>query len=101
MGAEIIIAVNLYNNTFPFKMEYLKKPVLNSMAVSRITYEMMIYSLANENLKNADLVINPSIWEGDFNLFKNFVINKETTIEDGERAVREVVPAIKKLIYQS
>lgn len=101
MGAEVIVAVNLYNNFFPFKMEYLKKQVLNSMTVSRITYEMMIYSLANENLKNADVVINPRIWEGELNLFKNFVINKETTIEDGERAAREAIPAIKKLIYQT
>jgi len=100
MGADIVIAVNLYDNVFPFKKEYLKKQTINSLSVSRITYQMMIYSLANENLKNADVVISPKIWEGEFNIFKNFTINQEVTIEDGQRAAGEAVAVIKRLLQE-
>jgi NTE family protein len=97
MGADIVIAVNLYNNIFPFKMEYLKKQKLTSLTISRISYQMMLYTLAHENVKKADFVINPKIWEGHFNLFKNFV-NNQTTVEDGEEAAKKIIPAIKKLL---
>ena len=96
MGADIVIAVNLYSNIFPFKMEYLKKPRLNLLAVSRIGYQMVLYNLALENIKKADFVINPKIWEGHFNIFKNFINNK-TTIEDGREATKQIIPQLKKL----
>jgi len=97
MGADIVIAVNLYNNIFPFKMEYLKKPRLNLLAISRIGYQMVLYNLALENIKKADFVINPKIWEGNFNIFKNLIGNT-TTIEDGRKATREIIPQIKRLL---
>jgi len=97
MGADIVVAVNLYSNIFPFKLEYLKKPKITSLAVSRITYQMMLYSLAKENVKEADVVINPKIWEGHFDIFKKFV-NNRSTIEDGETAAREMIPKLKQLL---
>jgi len=97
MGADIVIAVNLYNNIFPFKMEYLKKPRLNLLAISRIGYQMVLYNLALENCKKADIVINPIIPEGYFNIFKNF-INNRTTIKDGREAAKKVIPQIKKIL---
>ncbi|KKR42879.1 MAG: hypothetical protein UU51_C0004G0004 [Microgenomates group bacterium GW2011_GWC1_41_20] len=99
MGADIVVAVNLYGKMFPYKREYLKKQELSLISVTRITYQMLIESLASENTKEADIVINPKIWEGEFNIFKNLINNQETTIEDGERAARDVIPAIKKLLY--
>jgi len=57
---------------------------------------MVLYNLALENIKNADFVINPKIWEGHFNIFKNFINNK-TTIEDEREATREMIPQLKKL----
>jgi NTE family protein len=97
MGADIVVAVNLYNNIFPFKLEYLKKPRLTSFAISRISYQMVLYSLAKEDVKAADIVINPKIWEGYFDIFNKFINNK-TTIEDGQRAARAMMPAIKRLL---
>ena len=99
MNPDIIVAVNLYGRMFPFGRAYLKKQELSLVSVTRITYQMLIESLASENIKEAHIVINPKIWEGETNVFKNFVSNQETTIEDGERAAREVIPAIKKLLY--
>jgi len=97
MGADIVVAVNLYSNIFPFKMEYLNKPRLNLIAVSRISYQMLLYNLALENSKKADFVINPLIWEGQFNIFKNF-INNSKTIEDGQEAARKIIPQLKKIL---
>lgn len=98
MGADIVVAVNLYDNIFPFKLEYLKKPVLTSWAVSRISFQMMLHSLARECVKNADIVINPKIWEGHFDFFNKF-INNRSTIEDGQEAARKIIPKLKKLLY--
>lgn len=97
MGADIVIAVNLYNNIFPFKMEYLKKPKLTLLAISRIGYQMILYNLALENIKKADFVINPKIWEGQFNIFRNFINNK-STVKDGQEATRKIIPSLKKII---
>lgn len=97
MGAEIVIGVNLYGNIFPFKMEYLKKEKVNSAAIIRISYQMMLNSLAKENLKLADVQITPEIFEGNFSIFKNFV-NNQTTVEDGEKAAEKILPALKLLL---
>lgn len=100
MGADIVVGVNLYNNIFPFKVEDFKQQKLNSIEVTRICYQMILENLARENLKAADIVITPKIEEGHFNLFKNFVANKETTIEDGQKAAKEVLPSLKKLLSE-
>lgn len=97
MGADIVIGVNLYGNIFPFKMEYLKKEKVTSVAVTRISYQMMLNSLAKENLKQADIQITPEIFEGNFNIFKNFV-NNQTTVEDGQKATEKILPKLEKLI---
>ena len=97
MGADIVVAVNLYNNIFPFQLDYLKKPKLTSWVISRISYHMMLYSLAKENVKEADIVINPKIWEGHFDIFSKFV-NNRSTIEDGQEAARQIIPKLKSLL---
>jgi len=97
MGADIVVAVNLYNNIFPFHLEYLKKPKLTSWTISRISYHMMLYSLAKENVREADIVINPKIWEGHFDIFSKFV-NNRSTIEDGQEAARQIIPKLKSLL---
>jgi len=98
MGADVVVAVNLYKSIFPFKMEFLNKPKLTSWAVSRISFQMMLHSLADECVKEADVVINPKIWEGQFNIFTKF-INNRATIEDGQEAARRAIPKLKKILY--
>lgn len=97
MGADIVVAVNLYENIFPFKMDYIRRQKLTPVTVSRIAYQMLLYTLAKNNCKDADFVINPQIWEGNFDIFKKFV-NNQSTIEDGEEAARKAIPEIKKLL---
>jgi len=99
MGADIVIAVNLYNHLFPFKREYLKKSKLTLFNVSGISYHMLLYNLAQQNIKSADLLINPQIWEGHFNIFKfRKFINNPETIEVGAQAARKIIPQLKKLL---
>ncbi len=97
MGADIVIAVNLYNNIFPFDLNELKKPKVTSFLVSRLSYQMVLYHLSLQNCLQADLVINPKIWEGDFSLFRKFVNNKATTL-NGEKAARKIIPNLKKML---
>jgi len=97
MGADIVIAVNVYSNIFPFKNEYIKGEKLNYMDITKISYQMMLAELARENVKEADFVINPRILEGDFSLFKKFVNNPEA-IEEGRLAARKVVAGLKEAI---
>jgi NTE family protein len=99
MGADIIVAVNVYNNIFPFKNEFVKGEKLTYMDITKISYQMMLAELARENVKEADFVINPKIVEGNFSLFKKFVNNPEA-IEDGARSARDIIPLLKEKIYE-
>lgn len=97
MGADIVIGVNLYNNIFPFKEEYLAKKKLTKLATLRIGYQMLLYNLALRDVKEADIVVNPKIWEGNFSIFSKFVKNDQVT-KLGEEATEEIIPQLKKMI---
>lgn len=98
MGADIVIGVNLYNNIFPFDIDEVKRQKLTSMGVTRICYQMILENLAREDLRDADIIINPKITEGRFNIFKNFIERQEATIKDGEKAAEKIIPKLKKLL---
>jgi NTE family protein len=98
MGADLVIGVNLYNNIFPFKKEYLKNNKLTKLSSLRIAYQMLLYNLALRDLQLADLVVNPKIWEGRFSIFSKFVKN-EKLIELGEKATEEIIPSLKKILF--
>jgi len=99
MGADVVIGVSLYGNIFPFKREYLKDGEISSVTVTKMSYQMMLSSLAEANLREADISIVPKIWEGNFNIFKNF-INNRTTVEDGVEATKKIIPDLKKLLAE-
>lgn len=99
MGADIVVGVNLYNNIFPFESVYIKGVKLNYADVTKISYQMLLSSLAKENLKSADFAIDPKLTEGNFSIFKKFVNNDEA-IEEGRIAAREIISDLKRAIKQ-
>ncbi|MGI5827437.1 MAG: patatin-like phospholipase family protein [Patescibacteria group bacterium] len=55
MGADVVVAVNLYH----FSPQ--KTPKLNTLSVAGSSIVLLLYYLAKENEKGADIVINPQI----------------------------------------
>ncbi len=96
MGADIIIAVNLYNkSSFIYKKPFIKRAysiILNSI-------ETLQYHLAKECLKEADIVIEPSIENlGLIGLDKFLKARGKKIILNGERKTKKVLFKIKKKI---
>lgn len=94
MGADVVIAVNLYKNIFPIKTAKMS-PIKAALKTSHV----MLYHLAKYSSQEADLVLEPDIEErGTYSdPFSGFAKN-EGTIEAGEEAVKENLLEIKKLL---
>jgi NTE family protein len=94
MGAEVVIAVNLYKNIFPVKASKMSsfKSVLK-------TTQIMMYHLARHSCQVADFVLEPDIREdrGISDPFTGFV-SKKGVIEAGEKVTLENIKMIKKLL---
>ncbi len=94
MGADVVIAVNLYKNIFPVKASKMSsvKSVLKTM-------QIMMYHLARHSCQVADFVIEPDIEETKVfsDPFIGF-INKKGVIEAGEKETLKHIAAIKKLL---
>lgn len=94
MGAEVVIAVNLYKNIFPVKADKMSslKSVLK-------TTQIMMYHLARHSCQVADYVLWPDIREDKSfsDPFTGFV-SKKGVIEAGETVTHEHIEAIKKLL---
>jgi len=97
MGADIVIAVNLYNKS-AFEVQLKdKKEGVYEIAVRAI--EALQYSLAQEHLKGADIVIDPSVAGlGILDLDKFLGDRGEKIILQGEKAAVESLPKIKEAI---
>lgn len=94
MGAEVVLAVCLYKNIFP---ESKKK--LGKMHTTIKTIQVMMYNLALHGMKDADLIVWPSLKESlrKAEPFSGFIGNSDI-IAAGEQAVAENLPAIKRLL---
>ena len=92
MGADIVIAVNLYKNYIKINAE---KPGIFKVADS--SKDILLHHLANENVKSADVVISPKVetisWDSLFTSDKS-----REVIKSGEEAAKEKIAEIKKLI---
>jgi len=95
MGAEMVIAVNLYGHTFP--VDDWKEESLKRMRVLKLSYHLVLHELAQRDIEGADLVLEPRVVERGFNIFLKIVNNNEAIIE-GERVMKEKIEEIKKLI---
>jgi len=88
MGAEVVIAVNLSENT----LAYNKK---NQISMLQHYIFLLLKNLAAENCRQADVVVSPNF--PDINWIDNFK-NRESLIKEGERAAEEKINQIIDLI---
>jgi len=99
MGADIVIGVNLYNQTM---FENKNKSKENAYWVFVKSLGALQYSLAKECLKSADIVINPSVENFGLIGLDSFLKGRgRDFILEGERAAEFVLPAIKELVKGS
>ncbi|MGB9680879.1 MAG: patatin-like phospholipase family protein, partial [Minisyncoccia bacterium] len=94
MGADIVIAVNLDFVYFNLNNNKTLKQKLNIKKVVEKSLNVLRYQLAKENIKEADIVINPIIKKGSI---INFIHGKDI-IREGEKVTEEVIPKILELI---
>lgn len=94
MGADVVIAVDLYKNIFPIKAKKL-----NALESILKTSQVMLHHLAKYSSQTADLIIEPDIKENKIytDPFTRFAKN-EGTIEAGEKAIAKNIKVIKKLL---
>lgn len=95
MGAEKVIAVNLYHkNEFVNKRFTLTKVALRSTRIA-------LYNLAQASIKSADIVISPDTSEhiktNDFKKYLNPEVIKEM-IQLGYRETIKAIPEIRKIL---
>jgi Predicted esterase of the alpha-beta hydrolase superfamily len=94
MGADIVLAVNLYN--------YSKRSRrFSKIKISKIgseSAEIMLYQLAKRDIKEAQVVIAPDV-EG-YNLLE-LIKHRRKILRLGEEAAEEKIPLIKKLLAKN
>lgn len=88
VGAEYVIAVNLYNNLFPVNNTTGVHAVINSIKI-------MMQQLAANNCKQADITIYPEIREAPVRQSLNKFLHGKKTIKAGEIATQEKISQIK------
>ena len=96
MGADIVIAVNLYNET-AFDSDKKTKDGIYEVAARAI--ESLQYNLSRECIKSADIIIEPKITGLGFLGLDRFLKGRgESIILEGEKAAVESLPRIKGAI---
>ncbi len=87
LGAETVIAVNLYQSVFP-----IQKPVkkLTKVDVVMLSYELMLNQLAKRDSEDADILVEPHFDDAQSDPFLHF-INNQQAINNGELAMDEQI----------
>lgn len=91
MGADIVIAVNLD------RCDVSQKANNSFWELAERSLKILRYHLAKEKIKQADIVIEPKLKINGIIGWKNFLNGKEIILE-GERAMRLVLPKLKRLM---
>ena len=95
MGAEFTIAVTL-DKIYVFDKKAQKNiPRINAYTIAVKSLNLLRYYLAQENIKEADIVIAPEVSNGSW---LNFVHSKEI-IKIGEESCFKALPFIKEKLY--
>lgn len=91
MGADIVIAVNLSENTSTYD---------HKSKISLVQHYILLLfrNLAAENCLHADITISPNF--DNVNIFDN-IKNRQSLIDEGERATEEKIDQILDLIKRS
>jgi len=95
MGADIVIAVNLENKSH-FMVPFNQK---NPYSVVQRAIRLLVYHLAQDCIKSADIVIEPNT--GNLGLIswnKFFDKRGENIVLAGEKATQTILPKLKKII---
>jgi NTE family protein len=95
MGADIVVAVNLENKSH-FMIPFNQK---NPYSIIQRAVRLLVYHLAQDCIKSADIVIEPNT--GDLGLVswtKFFDRRGENIISIGEEATQTILPKVKNLI---
>jgi NTE family protein len=91
MGADIVIAVNLYN--YPRRSEYLKK--INKTTISNESIKILLYQLSKRDMIEADVSIVPDV--NKYGL-TDLIKYRQKIVKIGEEATHQQLNLIKKLI---
>lgn len=91
MGADIVVAVNLDAKCF---FNGGKDSDFGFYKIANSSINLLRYHLAEQNIKTADVVIDPKLGRTNWS---KFVDGKEI-IAAGERAAKKALPQIKKLL---
>ena len=83
MGAETVIAVNLYQSVFPIQKPAKK---ISKIDIVMLSYEMMLNQLSKRDVMTADIVIEPHFENAQSDPFLHF-INNQQAINNGENAM--------------
>ncbi len=98
MGADIVIAVNLYNK-IAFSEE--KSPIKKTYSIILNSIESVQYHLAKECLNSADIVIEPITENlGLLGLDKFLKGKGKKIVAEGKNSAKLALPQIKKLIEE-
>ena len=92
MGAQKVIAVNLYSQMFPKQLDINK---MNFMQIIEAMVDTSLYNLSKEGTKKADIGLNLPI-DPDLPITA-FAEDPSALIEIGEKATREVIDKIRLL----
>lgn len=93
MGADIVIAVNLY--AIP-KITAQKAQPMGIIDIMRSSANLVLHYLADEQAQKADIVINPQVPITSFTMID--FIRPNNFVKIGEEATEQAMPAIKKLM---
>mgnify|MGYP003967817699 CR=1 FL=1 len=94
LGADVVIAVNLYRNVFP-----VMEKKYGSFHTALKSSHLLLRELARRDCKNADITLYPDIPEGkNYIIFSKFIGSAEKIIGFGEKIVDENIEEIRKVI---
>ncbi|MFZ2663974.1 MAG: patatin-like phospholipase family protein [Patescibacteria group bacterium] len=104
MGADIVIGVNLFYNSFPIKDVPRNGKRITKPEIFLISYRAILNRLAYYSDKESDVSIGPIMstpLNSDLSIkwFTNFVAEKGI-VKAGEKAALRMIPKIKKLIEE-
>ncbi|NMB57197.1 patatin [Candidatus Beckwithbacteria bacterium] len=99
-GAEVVLAVELYTQNFPFQHDIEK---LSFLEITRISQTAMLAQIARRDMIKADLLLTPKLdddWSNPIDLFKKFLDNQATaTINIGEKIMDENIDKLFNLLH--
>lgn len=94
MGADIVIAVDLDQCYVSQKNSFKDVEKASMTQIAEKALDILQYSLAKENTRNADIIIAPDVYDIGWTRF----VNGGDIIAEGEKAARKMLELIKQKI---